>query len=109
MYGRAKGSIISSGGQMSNSPFKKVRSDVNLDRAESPDMLKRLSRPRFDQLNDTEDHNNTLSRVQTVHIVDGQELSARGMAQGDRNHGGTSPHSDARHDDRLSQGPSVSL
>ena len=107
MYGRtAKGSIISSGGQMSNSPFKKVRSDVNLDRAESPDMLKRLSRPRFDQLNDTEEHNNTLSRVQTVHIVDGQELSARG--HGERNPGNISPHSDMRHDDRLSQGHSVS-
>lgn len=95
---------------MSNSPFKKVRSDVNLDRADSPDMLKRLSRPKFDHLNDTEDHNNTLSRVHTVHIVDGQDLSARGppRSPNDPNYGNTSPHSDARMDDRLSQGPSVS-
>ena len=49
-YGRSvKASVISSGGAASNnSPFKKVRSDVNLDRSESPDMAKRLSRPRFD-------------------------------------------------------------
>lgn len=48
VYGRGKASVISSSGQMTTSPFKKVRSDVNLDRADSPDMLKRLSRPKFD-------------------------------------------------------------
>lgn len=72
-HGRSvKASVISSGGASHNSPFKKVRSDVNLDRSESPDIAKRLSRPKFDQLNETElNNNNTLTRVHTMNVVDG--------------------------------------
>ena len=45
-------SVVSGGGSSDrHSPFKKVRSDVNLDRADSPDVGTRLSRPRFDNLN----------------------------------------------------------
>lgn len=72
-FGRSvKASVVSSGGASHNSPFKKVRSDINLDRSESPDMAKRLSRPKFDQLNDTDLNNNSgLSRVHTMNVVDG--------------------------------------
>ena len=55
-------------------------------------MAKRLSRPRFDQLNDTDlNNNNTLTRVQTLNVVDGQDLSAKGTNRD----GATTPLSDA--------------
>lgn len=105
LRGRARVSVISGSGS-TGSPFKKVRSDVNLDRADSPDYAKRLSRPKFDHLNanDQRVHNN-LPRVQTVQFGEHPEVTALDSQRD----GHTSPvHSEGGVDGGLSQGPSYS-
>lgn len=100
---RARVSVISGGGS-TGSPFKKVRSDVNLDRADSPDVAKRLSRPRFDQLNADEQIAHGLPRVQTVQF--GEDPTALDAQREVR----VSPmHSESGLDGGLSQAPSYSL